>query len=367
MTVSPTDHGPVQRAQNSPIRSPRRTHEQEADYLARKRLSTAPAEIAPTFTPAEITDRKAATDALEALLYRRPPKWLEPSVIPKLKEEQNRSGFNLRNKRLRDRADLIAKNAPTPPCWRTAVHRTSTEVSGSRVKCSSWACLHCSKTKTSSILSEFIERFADRGSVSIVPLADNAARHRFKNMMDKRRQRLGIEIGALVIPVAGGAFIAISRTRFADGEMLDFNDAFDTIVQALESRAEVARMAGKDRDRRRISRPGLDPVRDNAKEESPPLRTNADTADERRPVGMILREVSATDLRDLVALHKGKRGGKARKGGWSYRFATEAEADAFVADLERLYDLTTDEELAENRADKGDRIAWENEQAECFA
>ena len=126
-------------------------------------------------------------------------------------------------------------------------------------------------------------------------------------------------------------------------------------------------MRGTEVDKRRISRPGMEAVPINSKGEDSLLRTNRDKAKDHRPVGMIFKAVSADDLADLVAQHNGKRGGKARKGGWSYRFATEANADAFIADLERLYDLSTEDKLADTRSDRSDRIAWENSLAEVCA
>ena len=307
---------------------------------------------------------KERTTAPAVICFETPD---ETRKLDQREREIRRGGFTVRNKRLRERACRIAKDAPSAACWRTAVHRTSTEITGSRVKCSSWGCLHCSKDKAEQVLTELVERFAERDRVCIIAFPNDAARVRFKDRITKRRQRTGLDLGAIVVPVAGESFLAFSQLSDAEGEMFSLVDAFEILVEALDARAELARLRGRNVDKRRISRPGLAPVRDSAKEEDSSLRSNADKAEERRPVGMIFREVSSADLVEIAVAHGGKRGGKARKGGWSYRFPTEADNDAFVADLERLYDLTTDEALAENRTHRSARLAWENEQAEAFA
>jgi hypothetical protein len=339
------------------------------------RASRPKPEPEPALTPEEIADRNAATDFLQAQLAESLPEWVTPSpeVLGKSythldrRTEDYRGGLTVRNKRLRDDADLIAKTAPDATCWRTVVHRTDIEVTGQPVKCSSWGCDHCAKVKTARLLAEFVERFASRESVYVVPLGDDDARRRFRYRIDKHRDRIGLDVGAFVVPVAGSGFLAVGTYRDKDADRHDLADAFDLLYVALDLRAEVARRVGTEVDKRRVSRPGLECVRDNAKGENSLPRTNADSTEDQRLVGMILRRVSASDLADSVTQLNGKRGGKAKKGGWSFRFETATDADAFIAYLERVHDLTTDDKLAENRADRSDRIAWENEQTRCFA
>ena len=289
------------------------------------------------------------------------------AAFDKRKAEDDRAELHPRNRQLRQRADDIADKAPLAKCYRSVVSRTTTEVSSKRVKCDLWSCAHCSQTKTARILSEVVERFASCRHVRVAPLADDDARRKLSNRLKKRRQRLGIEAGALVIPVAGSGFLVLGNYADAEGELMPVAEAFDLLIDALAMRSEVARMKGTKVDKRRISRPGLEAVTISSEKDNSPVRTNGDKTEDRRPVGMIFKAVDADDLTELVAQHNGKRRGKARKGEWSYRFPTEAAADAFIADLERLYDLTTEDKLADTRSDRSDRIAWENQLAEVCA
>lgn len=369
MTVPATDHGLHDRAQNSVgIHPPKPPTAKLADLIDDPNL-TVPAPPSVERYLRHTIDDDAQIGRL--ILGRRTGHEQTPSLVVETPEdraaldrraaEDHRGGLTLRNKRLRDRADRIGDTAPAATCYRTAVHRTTTEISGSRVKCNSWGCLHCSKTKTARILSEFVELFGHRDRVCTTPHADDDARRRYKNRLGKHNQRTGLDVGAMVIPVAGSGFLSIGTYRDPAGEMFSIEEAFDLLAEALESRSDIARLTGTALDKRRISRPGLEPVRDSAKDEITLVRTNADKAEDRRLVGLILREVSSADLAGLVARHNGKRGGHSRKNRWSYRFECETDADAFVADLERLWDLRTEEELTETRTERSNRIAWENE------
>jgi len=331
-------------------------------------------------TPEDRTDRRAATDALMANWYKRPHNCPDPSSHPEL-EAERRAHVHHKNvvRKWKDRAKKIEANAPPVPdrgcIWWVSQKDQATGNKRRNLSslCDKLTCSHCSQVWRSRRIADAVDAFGELETVNVLALDDKADSERFAQRHKKRRQRSDTQAPhdfAMSVPVTDGRSFVIAGHDDKQGVVVPLSEALEMLDRSLADRIALAKLTGKDADNRRVSWPGKSTASENVPhnsvtEEEKELK--GDKAEDWITIGGTDEPMTA-DNAEVVLIAEGipVKVRRKKKGEWALTGEPEALEAADVA-LAKAFNLRTENDLANVRTDRADRLEWENDLAEVFA